>query len=202
MKPCLIISSITFCLGAILQLSATGHVALIYAGRALTGLGVGNGYMVAPAYVSVNSPATVRGKMVGLLETVYQGFSVIGFWINYGVNENIPGSSSSQWKIPVGFQLLPGVLLGVLMCFQVEAPRWLMQKDRKEEAQKSLSYLRNLPLDHPYVAFEIQQIEDQLEEEKRLGSHESFLNKCREAVGESNRWRLFLGVGMMLFQNW
>lgn len=174
---------------------------LIYAGRALTGLGVGNGYMVAPAYVSVNSPATVRGKMVGLLETVYQGFSVIGFWINYGVNEHISGTNTAQWKIPVGFQLVPGALLGLLMFFQPEAPRWLMAKGKRIQAKESLSYLRNLPLDHPYVAFELQQIQSQLEEEKRLGSHESFLNKVREMVGPSNRYRLMLGVGLMLFQN-
>ncbi|PWN49954.1 putative sugar transporter [Violaceomyces palustris] len=200
-KPCFFLASFLFCLGSILQTVSTGSLGLIYGGRALTGLAVGNAYLLGPAYVAMNSPPAVRGKMVGLLETVYQAFSVIGFWVNYGVNENISATSNAQWRIPVAFQLVPGSLLGILMFFQPEAPRWLMSKGREEEAISNLCYLRKLPQDHPYIRFEIEQIKEQIDSERVNGVEASFVEKLKQSVGPLNRNRLGLGLAMMLLQN-
>lgn len=152
-------------------------------------------------YVSMNSPPSVRGKMVGLLEMVYQIFAVVGFWISYGTNQNISSSSNAQWRIPVGFQLIPGVLMGVLMIFQSEAPRWLIDKGQREEGIQKLCYLRNLPEDNPYMQYEIQQIDEQLREEKRKSGGRGFMPKLKEALGPDVRARVGLGCMMMLMQN-
>lgn len=200
-KKCLFIASIIFNIGVIIQLASKGNLGMIYAGRALTGVGIGNAYLLGPAYVSMNSPPAVRGKMVGLLETVYQGFGVIGFWINYGTNKHISPKDDAQWRIPVAFQLVPGVLLGLLMIFQPEAPRWSIAKGKREQGIRDLCYLRNLPENHEYVQFEINQIEEQLEEEKAQGKGNSFFSKVKETLGPQNRQRLAIGLGMMLFQN-
>ena len=200
-KKCLFIASIVFNVGVIIQLCSKGNLAMIYAGRALTGIGIGNAYLLGPAYVSMNSPPAVRGKMVGLLETVYQAFGVIGFWINYGTNKHISSKNDAQWRIPVGFQLVPGVLLGILMIFQPESPRWSISKGKSEQGIRDLCYLRNLPEQHEYIQFEIKQIEDQLEEERQRGGGDSFFSKVKESFGSKNRSRLAIGLGMMLFQN-
>lgn len=200
-KNCLFIASIIFNIGVIIQLCSKGNLGMIYAGRALTGVGIGNAYLLGPAYVSMNSPPAVRGKMVGLLETVYQAFGVIGFWINYGTNKHISPKDDAQWRIPVAFQLVPGVLLGILMITQPEAPRWNISKGKVEQGIKDLCYLRNLPEDHEYIQFEINQIQEQIEEEKQRGGGDSFFSKLRETVGPQNRSRLLVGLGMMLFQN-
>jgi hypothetical protein len=34
-----------------------------------------------------------------------------GFWINYAVNQTISKSTKTQWIVPLGLQLLPGILL-------------------------------------------------------------------------------------------
>lgn len=200
-KKCLFIASIVFNVGVIIQLCSKGNLAMIYAGRALTGVGIGNAYLLGPAYVSMNSPPAVRGKMVGLLETVYQAFGVIGFWINYGTNKHIGPKNDAQWRIPVGFQLVPGVLLGILMIFQPESPRWSISKGKSEQGIKDLCYLRNLPEQHEYIQFEINQIQEQLEEERQRGGGDSFFSKVKESFGSKNRSRLAIGLGMMLFQN-
>lgn len=200
-RACLFIASAMFNLGVVLQLASKGNLALLYAGRALTGVGVGNGYLLGPAYVSMNSPPAIRGKMVGLLETVYQMFSILGFWINYGTNENISATDDAQWRIPVGFQLVPGVLLAVLMIFQPEAPRWSLAKGRREQGIRDLCYLRNLPEEHEYIRFEVGQIDEQLEDERKQGADKSFMGKLKESFGMRNRNRLGIGMAMMLLQN-
>ncbi|TKY85303.1 hypothetical protein EX895_005465 [Sporisorium graminicola] len=201
MRYCFFLASFLFVLGSILQTVSTGQLSLIYIGRALTGLAIGNAYLLGPAYVALNSPPAVRGKMVGLLECVYQGFQVIGFWINYGVNKHMDPHSMSQWRVPVGFQILPGTLLAVFMFFQPEAPRWLINKGRVEEGIRNLCYLRNLPQEHPYIQFELQQIQDQIRAEHEAGHDSSFVSKLKEAFGSNNRSRLLLGFAVMLLQN-
>lgn len=54
---------------------------------------------------------------------------------------------SAQWRVPVGLQMLPGVFFSILMIGVCESPRWLAGKDRKDEAIKTLAWLRCVKLD-------------------------------------------------------
>jgi Sugar (and other) transporter len=56
----------------------------------------------------------------------------------------VPGSSS--WRIPLGLQLLPGILLGLGVFVLPASPRLLVLQGRKEEALASLAKLRLRPL--------------------------------------------------------
>ncbi|QRV93570.1 Sugar (and other) transporter [Ceratobasidium sp. AG-Ba] len=65
-----------------------------------------------------------------------------------------PASSSShlefhsaQWRVPMGIQMLPGVIFTVLMIGVKESPRWLAGKGRKEDAIKVLAWLRCVKLE-------------------------------------------------------
>jgi MFS family permease len=60
-----------FTVGAILATVANGPkhgLALIYAGRIISGLGIGGISAVAPAFVSECSPKEVRGRITGLFQ--------------------------------------------------------------------------------------------------------------------------------------
>ena len=48
---------------------------------------------------------------------------MLGFWINYAVNQTISDKTHTQWIVPLGLQLVPGVLLflGIFWC--PETPR-------------------------------------------------------------------------------
>lgn len=60
--------------GAALMTAASGSAAigLMYAGRALTGWGVGASSMLVPVYVAECSPPHIRGRLVGLYEVGVQ----------------------------------------------------------------------------------------------------------------------------------
>ena len=121
-KPCLIGAGVLFLIGAAIQTASMGQVGMIYGGRVLTGLGVGSSSLVVPLYISEHAPPALRGRLIGMFECMLQLFLVIGFWINYGVQQNL-SSTNTQWRITFGFQLVPAFLLIVAMLFQPESPR-------------------------------------------------------------------------------
>jgi hypothetical protein len=84
-----------------------------------------------------------------------------GFWINYAVNQTISKSTKTQWIVPLGLQLLPGILLflGVMWC--PESPRWYAKQDNWEKATETLSLIRHLPPDHDYIRNELADIRAQ-----------------------------------------
>lgn len=155
----LILSGFLLTFGAAISLISNHDRGLgaIYAGRVLTGLGIGGCSGLAPIYVSEISPAAVRGKLVGCWELSWQIGGIVGYWINYGVLQNIP-SSTKQWMIPFAIQLVPsGIFWG--LCFLLpESPRLLILRGKIDKARKNLSYIRNLPEDHPYSVHEFENI--------------------------------------------
>lgn len=154
-------------------------------------------------YISECSPPAIRGRMIGIFEIFLQAFQVIGFWINYAVNIHRPATSDSQWLIPFGFQLMPGTALVLAMLTQPESPRWLVKAGKVSRARSVLAKIRNLSEDHPYVAWEMQAVEGQLEHEMqgRSGQTRGVVATLREMAAPGNRSRLFLGVSIMLLQN-
>jgi MFS family permease len=191
---------VIFCIGVILQL--IGKLGLLYAGRACTGLGVGASSVIIPIYISECAPAPIRGRLVGIFEIMLQIALVFGFWVNYGVNKNISGTSNMQWHIPVAVQFIPAGLLLISMPFVIESPRWLISKDRDSAALKALSWVRNLPPDHPYIVREISEIRAQVNHELELiGGKTSVFQTFGELRDSSIRNRIFIIALLMLLQN-
>ncbi|KAG9657358.1 general substrate transporter, partial [Aureobasidium melanogenum] len=203
-KPVLVASGGVFNLGVLLQVVSTGHLGLIYAGRVLTGLAVGASSMIVPVYIAECFPARIRGRTVGVFEIMLQAFQVIGFWINYGVIQNLPAESASQWQVPFAFQFVPGTLLMTLMLLQPESPRWLLKAGKRAESHQIFAKLRGLPQDHELIHEEMRYIDLHLEQGILL--HSSGEGRVRgkaflEAVGPRNRKRLGLGIAIMFLQN-
>lgn len=122
-----------------------------------------------------------------------------GFWINYAVDRTISRSTATQWVVPLGLQLLPGVLLflGILIC--PESPRWLAKQDRWEDAQKILIDIRKLPADHEYIQSELADIRQQCEDRSamRVGKKQMF----KKLFQHGTRNRIGIGLLLMACQN-
>jgi MFS family permease len=161
------------------------------------GLGVGSSSLIVPVYISECSPPAIRGRLIGLFEIVLQLSQIIGFWVNYGVNQNISGERDSQWRIPFGLQFIPGTLLVILMSRQPESPRWLARKSRFSDTRKVLAKLRRLPEDHEYLNWEVNAIRQQIEAEDAP----SLMAKLREIFTTNVRKRLLIAMALMMLQN-
>lgn len=123
-----------------------------------------------PSYIAELSVPSIRGILTGLFEVAYQIGSVVGFWINYGITQNMSTTSSASWRIPMAFQLVPAGLLLIGGFFLHESPIWLMRKEKTEEALKTLESLRKLPSDHQYVQEDIAMIRNRLFEEASIAA--------------------------------
>ncbi|KAI1340169.1 general substrate transporter [Xylariaceae sp. FL0016] len=133
----LLIGSTVSVIGAVLQATAV-NPAMMIVGRALSGFSTGMVYPVAPVYLSELSPPENRGFLVGLkgvLNTL--GFFTAG-WIGYAGSF---AHGNLQWRIPLATQAPPAALLAVLTFFLPYSPRWLMQKERYDEAKQVMYHL-------------------------------------------------------------
>jgi hypothetical protein len=97
-------------------------------------------------------------------------------------------------------QFLPGGLLLLFTPFLVESHRWLKSRHQHEKALKNLSYLRNLPADHPYVLEEVAMVETSLsvEEQKTDGG---MWSNFKELMSHKYRGRMAMCLMLAIFQN-
>jgi MFS family permease len=162
----------------------------------LTIVGVGACSMLVPMYIAEIAPRKLRGR----LGTLWQFLIVLGimvsYWIDYACLRHIP-NSDAQWRIPLGIQLVPGVILGVGMIFLPESLRWLALKNRPDDVKKNLMRLRDLPADDPLILQEMEEINAAAEFER-----ESKSGKWTELFQPSNLHRLFIGIMLQIFQQW
>lgn len=198
-KPIIMASAVVFMVGAILQM--IGRLDLLYVGRVFTGLGVGSSAMILPIYVSECSPALIRGRLVGVFEIMLQIALVFGFWVNYGVNKNISPETSKQWHVPVAVQFIPAGLLVLTMIPMIESPRWLASKGKTQQAAKALSWIRNLPEDHPYIMGELGKVEHAIEDEVAATGTTGWRQIGKELFARGVRGRVVISCSMMVFQN-
>lgn len=198
----LAIFATVFTLGAGLMLGVNRErgFALMYAGRVLAGVGIGGASNLSPIYCSEVSPPAIRGRLVGFYEFAWQIGGLVGFWINYGVDQTM-AESHVQWLIPFAVQLIPSGMIMIGVFFIRESPRWSFSRGRRDEAVKNLCWLRNLPENHVYIQEELLAMETALETQKAtigLGFWQPF-----RAVFTNKRvaYRFLLGGSLFMWQN-
>ncbi|PYH33725.1 sugar transporter [Aspergillus neoniger CBS 115656] len=87
------------------------------------------------------------GIAVGLL---------VSYWVQYGA---LKISGTAAWRMCFAFQLVPGVLVGILIYVRPESPRWLFQHDRGDEALQVLADLHDHgDCSNPSVQAEFQEV--------------------------------------------
>ena len=201
-KKGLQVFSAVFILGAGLMLGANGQrgLGILYAGRALAGIGVGGASNLTPIYISELAPPAIRGRLVGLYEMGWQIGGVVGFWINYGVSTTM-APSREQWLIPFAIQLIPAGLMFVGLFFIKESPRWLMSRGQRTKALKNLCWIRKLDTDDVYMLEEVSAIDAALEHQSStvgLGFWQPF----KALVNDRKvSYRFFLGCSLFFWQN-
>ncbi|KIK54764.1 hypothetical protein GYMLUDRAFT_176782 [Collybiopsis luxurians FD-317 M1] len=208
-KVCLIVAGVIFEISAILQVAATHQLGMIYAGRAIGGFSVGIVTTVCPVYLAEVSPPAIRGRLVGFYEIAYQLAAVVGFWINYGIEQTMNLESSATWRIPMAVQLIPGGLLLLGVSFLKESPRYLLKMNRADKAMENLSWLRTLPSNDRYVENELSATVMQINREREVTARETggsrfsryFKGIWHEVSKKGIRNRMVIGAWIMIWQN-
>ncbi|KZP08175.1 MFS general substrate transporter [Athelia psychrophila] len=183
--------AVIFAVGAVLTTVAGGNrgICYIYAGRVISGVGIGGISAVATAYV-----LNARRRTFIMFATG----TMLSYFINYGCGIHYP-ASPKVWRIPFSFQLVPIVMMMLGLFSVKESPRWLASRGRIDEALVNLAYLRRDSPGSVAVKVEFAEIEAQINEEREarqgLGVREAFL-------GKGNWPRFVIAFFIFLWQHW
>ncbi|KAJ1900497.1 hypothetical protein LPJ66_001429 [Kickxella alabastrina] len=191
-KRTIMASSLVFCLGAAIQCGSRNRGMLI-AGRFVAGLAVGCLSMAVPVFQSEIAPAHIRGRLVSLQQWAITWGLLIAFWIDYGCHFI---DSDASWRIPMGIQIVPALILFVAMFFIPYSPRWLVDHDQAEKAHQVLARLRaNGDINAPEVLAELEEIKEAVRVERETAVR-SYMDLLRFPI----RRRIILGVAIQALQ--
>ncbi|KAF8434477.1 hexose transporter [Terfezia claveryi] len=187
----LIASCAVFSLGVVFQTAATA-TALFAAGRFIAGYGVGLVSALVPLYQSESAPKWIRGTIVG----AYQLAITIGLLFAACANQGSHArKDSGSYRIPIAIQFLWAIVLSIGMFILPETPRYLIKQGRYDEAAKSMSRLRKLPIDHPVLIEELNEIKANHEYESQVAS-----GGYMDCIRGSMLKRLLTGMGLQALQ--
>ena len=99
--------------------------------RFIGGLGVGISTIAAPAYISEIAPAKQRGRLVGLYQFSLVSGILLAFISNYLLN----GIGENDWRWMMGVEAFPAFIYTLLCLGIPKSPRWLITKNRLDEAK-------------------------------------------------------------------
>ncbi|KAJ4481051.1 MFS monosaccharide transporter [Lentinula aciculospora] len=204
------VSCVIFCIGSAFQCGAQTLLHL-FIGRAIGGVGVGALSTLSPLYMAEISPPEVRGSLMALEQFAIVLGVVLGFWLGY-FTRNIPGPAS--WRIPLGVQIIPAIILILSCAFLPASPRLLVLQGKYDEALASLAQLR---LRSPEEAqndplIQIEFLEMRVEAtmvHRTFGTAENSKSRLsaewgswKRLLGNYYRDRTMVGVLMAFFQQW
>jgi sugar porter (SP) family MFS transporter len=135
-KKTLILAALIFGVGALVA-SFSPNVAVLVVARVLLGLAIGIASMIVPVYIAEIAPPRVRGALVSL----QQFMITVGIMVSYLVSYAFSGSGAWRWMLGVG--MIPAAILLVGMLPLPESPRWLLAKDRRQDALGVLRRIRH-----------------------------------------------------------
>ncbi|EZF30057.1 MFS quinate transporter [Trichophyton interdigitale] len=189
--------------GIIIFITSNGRIGQVYAGRFIAGLGIGQTAVVAPTYLAEISPRAIRGLCICAFSgSVYLGI-MLSYFSSWGSALHISSHSQNQWIVPTSLHLMFAGIILLLSIGVHESPRFLASKGKKEEATATMSKIRNLPEDHPYVQTEMLDIFEQVEREKEATMGLGWIGPLKELfMTPSNRYRIMLGLMSQLLAQW
>ncbi|KAI9744135.1 MAG: hypothetical protein M1818_002287 [Claussenomyces sp. TS43310] len=128
-------------LGAALQCSAQNHTWMIFA-RLINGFGTGVLNAIVPVWATETAEHTSRGQFIAIEFTLNIFGVVVAYWLEFGLSYIDNGASPFRWRFPIGFQIIPLLVLFAAAWWFPESPRWLVKVGRDEEARFILRRLR------------------------------------------------------------
>ena len=182
--------------GAALQASSYS-LAQMFAARIIAGIGNGINTATAPIWQTETAQPKWRGKLV-MLEMM---MNIAGFWlcnwINYGLSFR---GGSVAWRFSLAFQFIFIVVLFATVPWLPESPRWLVNRDRHDEAQDILAALEGKEIDDVHTVTHMREIVESVQYEREHAIRWRDLLRGKATGNTKTIHRLLLGAGTQFMQ--
>lgn len=140
-KRVLLGCALMFVVGSLLC-GFAGNLTTLTLARLLLGAAIGASSMAAPMFLAELAPASARGAVV----SAYQLLITIGILVAYAVDLSLSGAQ--DWRLMLGLGVVPAAIALVGVLFSPESPRWLILKERHDEAHGVIATLQPHLEDH------------------------------------------------------
>jgi len=131
-KTMLFVIGALYVVGALGSALTSSHLLFMLA-RFLGGVGVGAASVCAPIYTAEVAPPAVRGRLVGLVQFNIVLGILLAYLSNAIIRAILPEDVAWRWMF--GVMAVPAVIFLGLLVGVPETPRWLMSRDRRQEAE-------------------------------------------------------------------
>lgn len=182
-KKVLMLAALLFFVSAVG--SASAHLLYFFiAARVLGGVAVGVASILSPMYIAELAPAKYRGTLVSLNQLAI----VIGILVAFFSNWLLVGTGENNWRWMLLVMAAPAVLLFMSLFFVPESPRWLVARQRNDEALNVLMKTSG----SEFARAELDEIEQTLKNQEEA--------TFRELLAPKIRPLLFIGIILAVFQ--
>ncbi|KPI34404.1 Lactose permease [Cyphellophora attinorum] len=183
-KACILSGCVFMVIGAIIN-TASQNYGMFCAGRFILGFGNSLSQLASPMLLTEVVHPQHRAPFTTIYNCLWNLGSffcnAIGFGLSYY-------KSDWSWRILTLFQIIPALVQLVFVWGVPESPRWLISKDRHEEALQLLAkYHANGNEQDLTVQFEFREISETLKMEKHAAATTSYMDFFKT---KGNRWRL------------
>lgn len=147
-KKTIIIAAIMFFLSGFGCGFASSFTGLVLS-RIIGGIGVGMASVISPMYISEFAPADKRGRMVAYYQLAITFGILLAYFSNAAILSLSTNSAShwlaEPWRGMFLVMSIPSFIFLLLLIKVPESPRWLVEVERRNEAQHILYTVRPKP---------------------------------------------------------
>ncbi|KAF9876718.1 hypothetical protein CkaCkLH20_05564 [Colletotrichum karsti] len=195
-RPCIFIGCLVVIIGTAIQ-GSSRTLGQFIGGRFVLGAGAIIAHGAGPAYTAELAHPAYRGLTAGLYNTFWYVGNILASWVTYGTNLHL--KNDWAWRIPTILQAGFPAIAMVLVLFLPESPRWLISKDRTDEA---LSILAEFHGEGDPNSAIVQLQYHQILDEHRAQEAGRWWDYRELVATRSARYRIMLVVAVAFFGQW
>lgn len=162
--------------GAAILAGASPNVGVLVAARVLLGLAIGASSSCVPLYLAEIAPPESRGRLVSL----NQFLITVGILVSYGVGAALAPAEAWRWMLALA--AVPSLVMLVGLAVLPESPRWLLLRQRRDEAGQVLASVQGRAPDDQAVTEQVSELERLQAQEEGASYRDLLTPRLRPAL--------------------